>query len=401
MRILVLNAGSSSVKFTLFRMKSERMLAKGVVERIGLKQPNLQYELEDGREIEEEVHVADHDDALRVICDKLVDKDLGVIDSLQDVEAIGHRVVHGAEKFSDSVKVSAEVKSAIRLCSSLAPLHNPPNLGCIEACERVFPETPNIAVFDTAFHQSMPDYAYLYAIPHKYYEEHGIRKYGFHGTSHKYVAQATAKYLGRPLDDLKFITCHLGNGSSVAAIRNGQVLDTSMGMTPLMGLVMGTRCGDLDPGVLIHLLKKGMTVDELDQLLNKKSGLRGVATIGSGDMRDILGAIDEGNSNAECAFNMFVHRLVHYIGAYYTLLDQADAVVFTGGIGENSIPARTAVVKRLKALGCYPQPENQNVRSEVATLSTPESSLQAIVMPTNEELMIGRETLRLLNSEEK
>lgn len=400
-KILVLNAGSSSVKFTLFRMKKEKMLAKGVVERIGLKQPNLQYELQDGRVTEEDVHVTDHDDALRVICDKLVDEDMGVIDSLHDVEAIGHRVVHGAEKFSDSVVVCPEVKSAIRLCSGLAPLHNPPNLGCIEACERVFPETPNVAVFDTAFHQTMPNYAYLYAIPHKYYEEYGIRKYGFHGTSHKYVAQATAEYLDTPLDELKLITCHLGNGSSVAAIRRGKVLDTSMGMTPLMGLVMGTRCGDLDPGVLIHLLKKGMAADELDQVLNKKSGLRGVAAIGSGDMRDILQAIENDNSKAECAFNMFVHRLVHYIGAYYTLLEGADAVIFTGGIGENSIPARSRVVERLKTLGCNPDPEKQESRGETVTLSTPDSTLKAIVMPTNEELMIGRETLRLLDGDQQ
>ena len=399
MKILVMNAGSSSVKFTLFRMRKEEMLAKGVVERIGMKQPQLCYELADGRTLEEEVPVADHDDALRLICDKLVDPDVGVIKSLAEVEAIGHRVVHGAEKFSASVKVCPEVKSAIRLCSSLAPLHNPPNLGCIEACERVFNDTPNVAVFDTAFHQTMPDYSYLYAIPHKYYEEYGIRKYGFHGTSHKYVAQATAEYLGQPLEDLKLITCHLGNGSSLAAIRNAKVLDTSMGMTPLMGLVMGTRCGDLDPGVMIHLLKKGMSTDELDQLLNKKSGLRGIAEIGSGDMRDILAAIDEGNSKAEAALNIFVHRLVHYIGAYYTLLEGADAVVFTGGIGENSIPSRSRIVERLKVLGCTPNPETREACGVAAMLSTPESKLKVLVMPTNEELMIGRETLRLMDGE--
>ena len=397
MKILVLNAGSSSVKFTMFRMRTETMLAKGVVERIGLKQPQLKYELHDGRVIEEEAHVADHDDALRLICDKLVDPDIGVIESLRDVEAIGHRVVHGAEKFCDSVRVDSEVKSAIRLCSSLAPLHNPPNLGGIEACERVFPDIPNVAVFDTAYHSSMPNYAYQYAIPHKYYEEFGIRKYGFHGTSHKYVAQATAEFLEQPLEQLNLITCHLGNGSSVAAIRKGKVLDTSMGMTPLMGLVMGTRCGDLDPGVVIHLLKKGMTADEIDQVLNKKSGLRGVAAIGSGDMRDILAAIDNGDPKAECAWNMFVHRLVHYIGAYYTLLEGADAVVFTGGIGENSIPTRKRIIERLKVLGCTPEPATQDVLDGHAYLSTPESSLKALVMPTNEELMIGRETLAVLS----
>lgn len=400
MKILVLNAGSSSLKFTLFRMYTERILASGTVERIGMKNPNLCYEKTGQGEIEEEVQVADYEDALRLICNKLVDPGDGVLDSLDEVEAVGHRVVHGAEKFTDSVIIDSEVKSAINLCSSLAPLHNPPNLGGIEACERVFENIPNVAVFDTAFHQTMPDKAYMYALPHKLYDEHGIRKYGFHGTSHKFISYSAAEYLNRPLDSLKLITCHLGNGASISAVENGQVIDTSMGMTPLMGLMMGTRCGEIDPGVLIYLSKKGMTADEIDNILNKKSGLRGVGQIGSGDMRDIIQAANEGNENARCAFEMYIHRLIHYIGAYYLQLGGADAIIFTGGVGENSIPTRKAVIEKLHTIGCYPDPAKEESRGETALLSTPDSTIQALVIPTNEELMIGRDTLRLVQQQQ-
>ena len=400
MKILVVNAGSSSLKFTFFRISRELMLATGIVERIGLKEPRLKYKRHDGRVIEEPAHVVNHDEALRLVCDKLVDPEYGVLESLSEVEGIGHRVVHGAEKFSESVIVDDEVKTAIRMCSTLAPLHNPHNLGGIEACERVFPGTPNIAVFDTAFHHSMPAHSFLFAIPRAFYEEYGIRKYGFHGTSHQFVSQATAEFLGRPLADLKLITCHLGNGCSIAAVNGGKVLDTSMGMTPLMGLVMGTRCGDIDPGVLIYLLKKGIAVDEVDTLLNKKSGLLGVADIGSSDMRDIIRAVDNGNSEAACALDMFGHRLVHYIGGYFALLNGADAVVFTGGIGENSAPIRERIVSRLSALGCRLDPAANQVAGKAAVVSDAGSTLKAVVMPTNEELMIAREALRLLKQED-
>jgi acetate kinase len=377
-------------------MNQERMLASGIVERIGLKDPHLRYKRFDGRELSQPAPVMNHDEALRLVCDKLIDPEVGVLKDLTEVEAIGHRVVHGAEKFSDSVLVDDEVKMAIRICSSLAPLHNPPNLGGIEACERVFTGTPNVAVFDTAFHHSMPDYAYLFAIPREFYDEYGIRKYGFHGTSHKFVAQVTAEFLGKPFDEIKLITCHLGNGCSVAAVNRGKVLDTSMGLTPLMGLIMGTRCGDIDPGALIYLMKQHMTVDEIDNLLNKKSGLFGVAEIGSSDMRDILGAAADGNQKAECALNMFVHRLVFYIGGYDTLLGGADAVVFTGGIGENSVPIRQRIISRLESLGCHLDEAENQVSGQAAIVSTPASRLKAVVMPTNEELMIGRETKRVL-----
>ncbi len=396
MKVLVINAGSSSLKFTMFRMGREQMLAKGVVERIGLKEPKLIYKRNDGLSLEEPAEVLNHEDSMKLVCQILVDPEKGVLESLSEVQAIGHRVVHGAEKFSQSVKINDEVKRAIRMCASMAPLHNPPNLGGIEACEHAFPEVPNVAVFDTAFHQSMPAYSYLYAIPRELYEDYGIRKYGFHGTSHNFVAQAAAKFLDKPLDELKLITCHLGNGASITAINKGKVLDTSMGLTPLMGLVMGTRCGDIDPGVVIHLIKKGMTVDEVDNLLNKKSGLLGVSGTGSGDMRDLMQSIENGNENAKIAMDMFIHRLVHYIGAYFALLRGAHALVFTGGIGENNVEVRKLVISRLAALNCHLDEMENNVRGKLAEVSTPESKLKALVIPTDEELMIGRDTVRVL-----
>ena len=400
--ILVVNAGSSSLKFMMFCMTKEQMLAKGIVERIGLKEPNLVYQRFDGQELREQVNVHNHDDALKVVCEKLVDRKYGVLDRLTEVEAIGHRVVHGGEKFHDSTLITDEVKQSISDCASLAPLHNPPNLGGIEACERVFPGVPNIAVFDTAFHHSMPPASYLYAIPYEYYEKYGVRKYGFHGTSHKFVAQATAKFLGKPLSDLKLITCHLGNGASIAAVERGKSIDTSMGMTPLNGLVMGTRCGDIDPAVVLYLVRQGMKADDIDKLLNKKSGLLGVAGIGSSDMRDIITAAEHGNDQAKRALWMFVHRLVSYIGSYHTILGGANAVVFTGGIGENSAYIRARVIAKLACIGCYlDDAVNHEVVARPAIVSTKESTLLAVVMPTNEELMIARETLRVLKGSPK
>ena len=395
--ILVINAGSSSLKFTMYAMDTEKFLARGIIERIGLNEPFLKYERFDGKSFKEQALVSSHAEALELVCAKLVDPETGVLNSLMDVEAIGHRVVHGGENFHDSVIVTREVKTNIRECASLAPLHNPPNLGGIEACEQVFEDVPNVAVFDTAFHHSMPASSYLYAIPYEYYEKYGIRKYGFHGTSHKFVSYATADYLGIPLGELNLITCHLGNGASITAVERGNVLDTSMGMTPLNGLVMGTRCGDIDPAVVLYLARRGMTPDDIDRLLNKCSGLLGVSGIGSGDMRDNIAAAEAGNMQAQRAIRMFVHRLVTYIGSYYTILGGADAVVFTGGIGENSAYIREHVIQKLECLGCHLDvAKNQATLSRPAVISTPESKLKAIVMPTNEELMIARETARLL-----
>ena len=397
--ILVINAGSSSLKFTMFGMLEEKIRAKGIVERIGLREPYLRYERFDGRCLKEAAKITNHDEALRLVCKKLVVPDYGVLDSLKQVEVIGHRVVHGGEKFHDSTVVTDEVKDIIRECATLAPLHNPPNLGGIEACERVFPGIPNVAVFDTAFHHSMPPAAYLYAIPYEFYEKYGIRKYGFHGTSHKFVSQATAEFLGKPIEQLKLITCHLGNGASIAAVDHGKSIETSMGMTPLNGLVMGTRCGDIDPAIVLYLVRQGMSADEIDKLLNKKSGLLGVGGIGSGDMRDIIAAAEGGNDQAHRALWMFVHRLVLYIGSYFTILGGADAVVFTGGVGENSAYIRKRVVAELACLGCFlDEAKNHETAGQAAVISHSKSSLKAVVMPTNEELMIARESLKMFKA---
>lgn len=396
-RVLVLNSGSSSLKFTLYNMCDESRVAHGIVERIGLDHARLRMTLENGTKFDKELDIKNHDQALRSVCEELVNSEHGALEALSDVQALGHRVVHGGESFSSSVLVTDEVKAAIDQCSSLAPLHNPPNLGGIEACERVFPGTPNVAVFDTAFHSSMPPSSYLYAIPIEYYEKYGVRKYGFHGTSHRFVAHATADFLDTPLDKLKLITCHLGNGASITAIANGKVLDTSMGMTPLPGLVMGTRCGDLDPAIVLYLVRMGMSADDVDKLLNKKSGLLGVTGLGTSDMRDIINAAESGNEKAVRALWMFVQRLVSYIGSYYTLLGGADAVVFTGGIGENSAYIRQRIICKLSAIGCRLDEAANSVMGKPALVSDSTSNLKAVVMPTNEELMIARETVNVLS----
>ncbi len=397
MKILVLNAGSSSLKFTLFDMDTEEVLARGQVERIGLTEPRLKYTRPDGIGIEQKSKVSSYEDALELICGKLTDKDIGVIDSLEEVAAIGHRVVHGGEQITKPAVIDDHVKDIIKDCFSLAPLHNPPNLAGIEACEKRFRDVQNVAVFDTAFHQTMPPEAYLYAVPYELYTKFGIRRYGFHGTSHNFVARATAKLLGTPFKQLKLITFHLGNGCSVAAVNNGMVLDTSMGMTPLEGLVMGTRCGDMDPAVVIRLFDLGMTADEIDRLLNKQSGLLGVSGIGSSDMRDIIASAEAGDKQALRAVKMFVRRIVKYTGAYHALLNGADAVVFTGGIGEGSAYIRSAVIERIAALGIRLDEERNNTCiCREGIISSDESSLKAVVMPTNEELMIARETLAIM-----
>jgi acetate kinase len=396
-KILVVNSGSSSLKFMLFCMANEQMLAKGLVERIGQSGTKLAYQRDGEPKITRPVAAENHGQALTEACRILTDPATGVIPSLRAVQAIGHRVVHGGELFSTPRRVDAAVKQAITECAALAPLHNPPNLGGIVACEQVFPDVPNVAVFDTAFHQSMPAHAFRYAIPNKYYEEYHIRKYGFHGTSHQYVMQATADFLGRPVAQLKLITCHLGNGSSIAAIDGGRVIDTSMGMTPLPGLVMGTRCGDIDPAIVLFLMRQGMTPDAIDDLLNKKCGLLGVGGIDSGDMRDMVEAAAGGKESAAMTLNMFGHRAAFYVGGYYALLGGADAIVLTGGIGENCFPARKKIIERLAAIGCLlDEARNEQVRGIAGLITTDQSRTPVIVMPTNEELMIARETYKLL-----
>ena len=401
-KILVINSGSSSLKFMLFNMPEETMVVKGLVERIGTPQADMVYQKAGEAKHEEPGVAENHGKALAMVCKKLVDPKDGVLKSLGEVNAIGHRVLHCAEYYSDSVAVDENVKAVIKKCFPLGPLHNPANLEGIVACETVFPGVLNVIVIDTAFHQTMPKYAYLYAIPKKFYEEDHIRKYGFHGTSHKFVTQATAKFLGKPADKLNVIICHLGNGSSIAAIKNGKVFDTSMGLTPLAGLIMGTRSGDVDPAVVVALARKGYSIDKVDHILNKESGLKAINGIDSGDMRDTIAAADAGNPDAQNALQMFAHRIALYIGGYYTLIGGAEAVIFTGGIGENSAPARKLIIERLKALGCdIDEKRNSITRGTSGVISADGSKLKAIVIPTNEELMIARDTYRIFNEKKQ
>lgn len=394
MKILVINAGSSSLKFTLYSMAQEKMLAKGQVERIGLSNPVLKYQRHDGIGVEANVKVESYVDAIDTVSKKLLDKDVGVLENLSEVQAIGHRVVHGGEQMTKPVIIDTHVKGVIRDCFTLAPLHNPPNMMGIEACEKMFPGVHNVAVFDTAFHQSMPPESYLYALPYELYTKYGVRRYGFHGTSHNYVAISTAKFLGKPFSELKLMTFHLGNGCSAAAISNGVVVDTSMGMTPLEGLVMGTRCGDIDPAIVIRLFNLGMTPDEIDKTLNKKSGLLGVGGINSSDMRDIINASEDGDQQALRALRMFVSRIVKYAGSYYAILGGVDAIVFTGGIGEYSAYVRKMVLDKISCLGFDLDVEkNESCKGKAGIITTKSSRNVAVVMPTNEELMIARETL--------
>jgi acetate kinase len=395
--ILVINSGSSSLKFTLYNIETETKLASGLVERIGSENANMVYRKGDGAKEEQLVAAPDHSAALRLVTEALVDPAKGVIKSLDEVDAIGHRVLHGGEIFKTSTLVDADVMAQLKKLVPLGPLHMPPNIGGIEACEKIFPGLPNVAVFDTAFHQTMPKSACHYAIPEEYYQKYGIRKYGFHGTSHHFVTLATAEYLGKKPEDLKIITCHLGNGSSIAAVKYGKVLDTTMGLTPLAGVVMGTRSGDLDPAVVFTLIREGMTVDEVDNLLNKKSGLLGVGGINSNDMRDIVSNAEKGVESAKLALDMWTHRLVFYVGAYYALLGGADAIVFTGGIGENSAAARATLIEQFAAIGCDIDPELNATLRGPCTISKPGSKVTALIIPTDEELMIAKETKAVMS----
>ena len=397
MKILVINAGSSSMKFTLFSMANDTVLAKGQFERLGTDKPNMIYKRADGFKFEGVIPVKDHVEAVREICAKLVDPQHGVIKSLSEISAIGHRVLLGGEKITRPVKVDDGVKEIIREYIPLGPLHNPANLAGIEACEAAMPGVPNVAVFDTQFHQTMPPEAYLYAIPYEFYKKYGIRKYGYHGTSHHYVTLATARFLGKKPEDVTLITCHLGNGCSMAAIKNGKVIDTSMGLTPLEGLMMGTRSGDLDPAAVIRLIDLGFSTKEVDTILNKKSGLYGVGGIGSGDMRDNINAAAAGNEQAELALKMFARRVIKYIGSYYVLLGGADAVVFTGGVGEYSVPMRKRIMSGITALGIeLDDKRNEACFGTEGIISTDDSKFKAIVMPTNEELMLAMSTVDTL-----
>jgi len=396
MKILVINCGSSSLKYQLYNMDNGNVLAKGLVERIGIDGSNLQHTPEGKEKVVFTQPLADHNEAIKLVIEKLTDKEVGVISDLKEINGVGHRVVHGSKYFSKSCIVTDEVKDAIRKCFDLGPLHNPANLMGIEACEKLMPGTPQITVFDTAFHQTMPEKAYMYALPYEYYEKYDIRRYGFHGTSHKYVSTRAVDMLGGK-KDAKVITCHLGNGSSIAAIKNGEVIDTTMGLTPLEGLVMGTRCGDIDPAIVLYLMnKENLSTQEVDTIMNKKSGVLGISGVSS-DFRDIEAAMNDGNERAKLALDMFHYKVAKYIGEYYVALGGADAIVFTAGLGENSKTSRLAICEYLKCLGVEIDGEKNGIRGKEIDIATENSKVRVLVIPTNEELMIAQDTKELLD----
>jgi len=396
MKILVINTGSSSLKYQLIDMTNESVLAKGLCDRIGIDNSFLKHTKIGSDPVVIEKDMGNHKMAMQEVIKALTDKKLGVISDMSEISAVGHRVVHGGEKFHDSVLIDDEVIKAIKDCIELAPLHNPPNIVGIEACKQIMPNTPMVAVFDTAFHQTMPRYAYLYALPYEIYEKYGVRKYGFHGTSHKYVAHRAAAMLKRPIEELKLITCHLGNGASVCAVKYGKSVDTSMGFTPLAGLAMGTRSGTIDPAVISFLMEKeNMSVKEINDFLNKKSGVLGISGVSS-DFRDIHAAADEGNERAQLAIDIFCYRVKKYIGEYAAVMGGLDAVIFTAGIGENNGIVRAQILKDMEYLGIFFDPEKNKVRGQEIDISAPGAKVRTLVIPTNEELAIARETLKLV-----
>ena len=395
MYILVINAGSSSVKYKLFDMKDESVLAEGIVDRVGMAGASLAHNAAEGKEIEIESDVPDYGTALELIADALIHPEYGVIGSIDEISAVGHRVVHGGEKASASVLITPDVESIIRECFDLAPLHNPPNMMGIEACRKILPGVPEVAVFDTAFHRTIPKEAYLYAVPYRLYGDYSIRRYGFHGTSHRYVAYRAAQVLGRPLEEIRMVTCHLGNGCSITAVKNGKSVDTSMGFTPLEGLIMGTRSGDIDPAIVFYLMDHtGMTAPEVNTMLNKESGLLGLSGL-SRDMRDLEKAASEGNKRAITALNCFAYRIRKYIGAYAASMGGLDSIVFTAGIGENSSKIRAMVCSGLEFLGARIDAQRNSGPGGERLISRDDSNVKILIVPTNEELMIARDTMEL------
>ncbi len=397
MKILVINTGSSSLKYQLIDMTNEAVLAKGVCDRIGLEHSFLKHSRPGHDAVVIEKDLYNHKIAIQEVLNALTSKEIGVISSMDEISAVGHRVVHGGEKFKDAAIIDNSVMKAISDCIDLAPLHNPPNITGIEACKQIMPDIPMIAVFDTAFHQTMPEYAYIYALPYEIYEKYALRKYGFHGTSHKYVAERAAVMLGKPLSELKLITCHLGNGASICAVKNGKSVETSMGFTPLQGLAMGTRSGTIDPDVIKFLMdKEKMTIKDVSDFLNKKSGVLGVSGVSS-DFRDIHTAADSGNSRAQLALDIFCYRVKRFIGDYMAVLNGADAVVFTAGIGENNDIIRRMVVAEMDNLGIkIDEQKNVQARGKEMDISVPDAKVRTLVIPTNEELAIAREAKKLL-----
>ena len=397
MNILVINCGSSSLKFQLIDAQSEKLIAKGLCERIGIDGSQMTYTPDGGDKLKTVTPMADHTAAIKLVLDALTDEKTGVVKSLDEIGAVGHRIVHGGENFASSTLITEEVIRAIEECNDLAPLHNPANLIGIRACQELMDGTPMVAVFDTAFHQTMPEEAFLYGIPYHYYEDYKVRRYGFHGTSHSYVSHQAAKILGRAYEDLKIIVCHLGNGASVSAVKNGKCVDTSMGLTPLEGLIMGTRSGDLDPAIIEFLCnKEGKDVHEMLNILNKESGVLGLSGGFSSDFRDLEEAFDAGKENAVRTMKTFSYRVAKYIGAYTAAMNGVDAICFTAGLGENSSFVRNMICSYLKYLGITLDQEANSKRGEDMVISTEDSRTKVLVIPTNEELAIARETYALV-----
>lgn len=396
MNILVINCGSSSLKYQLIDSETEKVLAKGLCERIGID-GRLTYSPAGGEKEVTDAPMPTHTEAIQLVLDALTNEKTGVIKSLDEVGAVGHRIVHGGEKFASSSVITDEMLAAVAECNDLAPLHNPANLIGIEACRKCMPGVPMVGVFDTAFHQTMPKEAYMYALPYEYYEKYKVRRYGFHGTSHSFVSKRTAEFLGKDVKDMKIIVCHLGNGSSVSAVKYGKSVDTSMGLTPLEGLIMGTRSGDIDPAILEFLAKKeNMDIADLNTMLNKKSGVFGLSNGVSSDFRDLGEAAAKGDDKAQLALDAFAYRVAKYVGAYAAAMNGVDAIAFTAGVGENDAATRKAIVDRLTFLGLELDEEANKKRGEDNIISTPDSKVTVCVIPTNEELAIARETLALV-----
>ncbi len=396
MNVLIINCGSSSLKFQLINSESEAVLAKGLCERIGID-GRLTYQPAGGEKEVNDLAMPTHTEAIQFVIDALTNDKTGVVKSLDEIGAVGHRLVHGGEKFASSVVITDEVKKAVEECNDLAPLHNPANLIGVNACEKLMPNTPMVAVFDTAFHQTMPEKAYMYGLPYEYYDKYKVRRYGFHGTSHSFVSKRVAEIVGVPYDQTKTIVCHLGNGASVSAVQNGKSVDTSMGLTPLEGLVMGTRSGDIDPAILEFIAKKeGLDIAGLMNMLNKQSGVFGLSNGVSSDFRDLCAAAEEGQRPAQIALEVFAYRVAKYIGAYTAAMNGVDNIVFTAGIGENDAQMREDICAYLGFLGITIDKEANAKRGEEIVVSTPDSKVKVLVVPTNEELAIARETVALV-----
>lgn len=397
MIVLVVNCGSSSLKYQLVNMDNEEVMAKGVVEKIGLSDSLLTHKW-NGQKKEIQQSIPDHQVAVKLVLDILTDAECGVIKSMDEIDAVGHRVVHGGEEFACSTLITDEVMKALEKCSAMAPLHNPPNIIGINACKAIMPNVPQVGVFDTAFHQTMPAKAFMYGLPYELYKEDGIRRYGFHGTSHRYVAGQAAKVMGVPVEKLRIINCHLGNGSSLAAIKYGKCVDTTMGFTPLAGVLMGTRCGDIDPAIVLNVMDKhNLSTKEMDALMNKKSGVLGISGVSS-DFRDLGDAASQGNERAQLALDMFHYQVRKLIGALAVAMEGVDVITFTAGVGENGIEDRAAICQGLEFLGAKLDPERNNVRGKDTLISTDDSTVKMYVIPTNEEIMIARDTKDIVSN---